>query len=123
MKKHSIASEIEAVERRIGMRRERAVRHFEELKTEAKRVARWWPIAAVAGSLVVGFAASRFTKMPAPAARMSMHAEPPRRASTARGILASVLALTATAMRVFNSYEARTFWNAFRSYRARRHAH
>jgi hypothetical protein len=119
---NSVAEEIRQVERRVEIRRERTLRHFAEAREEVMKLARWAPLLVIAGSLAIGFVVSRYPKSGAAAAKVQVSAAPAR-ASAARGILASILALAATAMRVAGSNEARTFWNAFRAFRARRHAH
>jgi hypothetical protein len=120
----SLNEEIERCERRIEARRERAAGHYELTKAEAKerfaKIARWWPLFAVAGSLAIGIAASRIP-------HRRTHVPPTRvvtvRPAPARGILASILAIAATTLRIAGSHEARTMWNAARAFRARRHAH
>lgn len=120
----SLNEEIARVERRIEARRERAAGHYELAKTQAKeriaKIASWWPLFAVAGSLAVGIAAARLP-------RRHAHVAPPRatsvRATPAKGILASILAIAATTLRIAGSHEVRTMWNAARAFRARRHAH
>jgi len=114
-----VADRIKDVERRIEVRRERTARHFDEAREEVSRIAAkaagWLPMVAVAGSLAVGFAAARI-----PPKRVAPVVKTMRPASARGGIIASVLALGATALRIAASSEARTFWNALRAFRARR---
>ena len=120
----SLSDQIERVERRLEARRERAATHYELAKTDAKervaKIARWWPLFAVAGSLAVGIAAARIP-------RRHRYTPPPRFAASnptvTKGILASILAMAATLLRIAGSHEVRTIWNAARAFRARRHAH
>lgn len=120
----SLNEEIERVERRIGAQRERTARHYELAKSEmherVAKIASWWPLFAVAGSLAVGIVAARRPRQPA-------YVAPPRiapvRTTPARGAFVSLLAIAATVLRIAGSSELRTFWNAVRAFRARRHAH
>ena len=125
---HSLDDQIEQLERRLGLRRDRLVRHFEEtrqsVKASAANAVGWWPLVAVGGGLAAGFALARRAKHAAPwvsAVRYAPVREvPPAAATTSRNVIASLLAIAATALQIGASNEARTFWNAVRAFRARR---
>ena len=115
----SVTDRIKDVERRIEVRRERTARHFDETREEVSRIAvkaaSWLPMVAVAGSLAVGFAAARV-----PLKRAAPVEKTVRPAAARGGIIASILAVGATALRIAASSEARTFWNAVSAFRTRR---
>jgi hypothetical protein len=117
----SVAEKVELVERRIERRRERAVRHAEDVREEAARLVAklsgWLPMLAVAGSLAAGFAASRITRKAQEPIRKTVRATAP---TPSRGMFASILTIGATALRIATSAEVRTLWNALRAFRARR---
>ena len=142
MKHASKDDQIEQIERRLEVRRERLHRHFEALRTDvsekAHRVARsagkavgWVPIAAVAGGLAVGFAASRYPRRrnsaqvhmpPAYAynAQPQAYVVQPTRPARSRNFMAALLGIAATTMRLASSHELRTMWSAVRKFRERR---
>lgn len=120
--------DIKALEDRIEKRRELIARRYEDVKLEissaASKAVRSWPFVAVAGGLAAGYAISRTARhraLPAP----PVHYVPVRTAnaeSRARtsGILAAVLGIAATALRIGASSEARMFFNAVKRFRDRR---
>ena len=126
--------EIEQLERRLEIRRERLRRHYDAARTDvlekAHKVARaatkavgWVPVAVVAGGLMVGFAASRYPRRAARAAAQPAYvyatpSQPPPARS--RNLLAAMLGIGATAMRIASSNEMHTMWNAVRRFRDRR---
>jgi len=116
----SLKDEIDQIERRLELRRERLSRHFEEAKeglaTRAAKAVRWWPIVALAGSLAVGVAAGRHPSRAAPAAL----ARAPRPSHTPRNVFATLLGLAAMALRFGASQEVRAFWSALTAFRSRR---
>jgi len=135
MKRHaSKDDEIEQLERRLEIRRERLRRHYDAARTDvlerAHKVARaaskavgWVPVAVIAGGLVVGFAVSRYPRRSARAAAQPAYvyaaAAEPRPART-RNLLAALLGIGATAARIASSNELHTIWNAVRRFRDRR---
>lgn len=126
----SVKEQIDQLERRLEMRRDRLERHFDEtresLRSSTAKAVGWWPLVAVAGGLAVGFAAAKYprhsTPFRAPVRYAPARTEPPPSA-TPRNVLATVIGMAATAMRIGASKEAHTFWNAVRAFRARRREH
>ena len=120
--------DVKALEDRIERRRELIARRYEDVKLEissaASKAVRSWPFVAVAGGLAAGYAISRVGRhreLPAPPVRYvpvrSANAESQART---RGILAAVLGIAATALRIGASSEARMFFNAVKRFRDRR---
>ena len=113
-------------------RRELIARRFEDVKHEvaatASKAVRSWPVLAVAGGLAAGYAISRGGRHRVPAARhieyvpvRSARAVEPQ--TRTKNVLAAILGIAATALRIGASSEARTFYNAVRRFRERRHHH
>ncbi len=98
---------IATVERKLELRRERIVRHLQEVRAGVGSASRWLPLIAAGGALVVGvLAARRRTVSPATATAV-------RRTSW----LATAVAIAGTATRVAMSPQARALWNAWRDNR------
>ena len=120
--------DVKALEDRIEKRRELIARRYEDVKLEissaASKAVRSWPFVAVAGGLVAGYAISRVGRhraLPAP----PVHYVPVRSANAGsqartRGMLAAILGIAATALRIGASSEARLFYNAVKRFRDRR---
>ena len=120
--------EIESLEDRIEKRRELIARRYEDVKLEvsslASKAVRSWPYVAVAGGLAAGYAISRTARhraLPPP----PVHYVPVRSASAesrarTTGMLAALLGIAATALRIGASSEARMFFNAVKRFRDRR---
>ena len=136
MKRHvSKDDEIEQLERRLEIRRERLRRHYDAARADvlerthkvaraASKAVGWVPLAVVAVGLVVGFAASRYPRRSARAAAQPayVYAAPAQaRAAPTRNLLAALLGIAATAMRIASSNEVHTMLNAVRRFRDRRH--
>ena len=128
----STSDEIKAVEDRIEKRRELIARRLDDVKHEvssaASRAARSWPMFAVAGGLAAGYAISRVGRhhhVPAHAQvqYVPVKATPAPARTPATGILAAVLGIAATALRIGASTEARMLFNAVRRFRDRRRYH
>jgi hypothetical protein len=122
----STEDDIKSVEARLEKRRELIARRFEDLKLEVSTVAskavKSWPVFAVAGGLAAGYAISRGVRH-RNAARPSIQYVPVRTdngASRTKGLLAAVLGIAATALKIGTSHEARVFFNAVRRFRDRR---
>jgi hypothetical protein len=120
--------DIQSLEDRIEKRRELIARRYEDVKLEvssaASKAVRSWPFIAVAGGLAAGYAISRsgrHREFPAPSVRYvpvrDANAGSPGRA---KGVLAAVLGIAATALRIGASSEARMFYNAVKRFRDRR---
>ena len=118
--------DIKSVEARIEKRRDLLALRFEDVKAEissaASKAVRSWPVVAVAGGLAAGYAISHVGRH-----RHAPHVQyvPVRSAreipqSRAKGIVAAILGIAATAMRIGASSEARMFYNAVKRYRDRR---
>ena len=127
----STSDEIKAVEDRIDKRRELLARRYEDVKHElsstAAKAVRSWPVVAVAGGLAAGYAISRVGR-PRPAYPARVEYVPVRAANGAmhsrgsgRNMLAAIAGIAATALRIGASSEARTFFNAVKRFRNRRH--
>ena len=126
----SVKEQIDQVERRLELRRDRFVRHFDEarenLKASVGRVIGWLPLVAVAGGLAVGLAAAKYPRHAGPFREPVQYApvrveSPP--SATPRNVLATIIGIAAMALRIGASKEARTFWNAVRAFRERRREH
>lgn len=99
-----------------------------DTRDEAKRLtakaARVLPVVGTGVALVAGFVlarrnhASRATVPPATLARFAP-APAPVATSTARGVLGTIVAIAAGAVRLATSAEGRMLWQAFRSARER----
>jgi len=124
----SANDEIKMLEDRIDKRRQLIARRFDDVKLEASSVAskavKSWPVLAVAGGLAAGYAISRAGRH-RPSSTAAIQYVPVRAANGAaagrsKNILAAVLGIAATAMRIGASNEARTFLNAVKRFRDRR---
>jgi len=125
----SIQDEIKALEDRLDKRREILARRYDDVKLEfssaASKAVKSWPVLAVAGGLAAGYAISRGGRrrhavpssvvqyVPVHTANGASHAR-------AKGALAAVLGIAATALKIGTSHEARVFWNAVMRFRDRR---
>ena len=129
MKPASQDDEIDQLERRLALRRERLRRHYDAARADflekGHRIARtagkamgWAPYALIAGGLLVGFAVSRYPRQPAPVPLRPVVAYAP--APRSRNLLAALLGLAAAAMRFASSNEAHTIWRGIRAWRERR---
>jgi len=128
----STSDEIKAVEDRIDKRREILAHRYDDVKRELSTVAgkavRSWPVVAVAGGLAAGYAISRVgrprpTYQAAPVQYVPVHAANGASRGRGRNLMAAIAGIAATALRIGASSEARTFFNAVRRFRHRRHAH
>jgi len=123
-RKLPIDAQIDVVETRMALRRERIATNLDATRAEAHRVTekamRWLPLAGAAGALVVGFMAARHRRAAAKAPSAVRVAPAPASPAATRGILATVIALAAAALRFATSAEGRLAWRAFQ--RARDHA-
>ena len=126
----STSEEIKTVEERLDKRRELIGQRIAELKLEAtsaaSRATRSWPVVAVAGGLAAGYAISRSGRHRPHVAPHGSYA-PVHRANgqshmRAKGLIAAMLGIAATAIRISTSSEARMFVNAVKRYRDR-HGH
>lgn len=125
--------QIEQLERRLELRRERLRRHYDITRTEfvdkGHRLARsagkaigWVPVAAVAGGLVVGFVASRYPRQAREARPVYAPAyayAAPKQRTRSRNFLAALVGIAATAMRIASSHEVRTIWKSVKNFRDR----
>jgi hypothetical protein len=102
-----VASAIDQVERRIELRRARLLRHAAELREVARERAKPLPLIGVVAFAIAGFTLARGR---------------PARGSTGiaakTGVLAALVALVQTALRLSASPVARAGWNMY----TRRHA-
>jgi len=85
-------------------------------------------VVAVAGGLAAGYAISRVgrprpTYQAAPVQYVPVHAANGASRGRGRNLMAAIAGIAATALRIGASSEARTFFNAVRRFRHRRHAH
>ena len=129
----SISNEIKTVEDRLEKRRELLARRYEDVKhgvsSKAAKASRSWPVLAVAGGLAAGYAISRAGRHRRTASYASRVEYVPVRTvngdarARTKGVLAAIAGIAATAIRVGASSEARTFFNAVKGYRNRRHPH
>jgi hypothetical protein len=130
----STSEEIKAVEDRLEKRRELVAQRLADVKLEisstASKAARSWPVFAVAGGLVAGYAISRVGRnnhhaVPAHGAIQYVPVHPahahPRMRTTS--MMAALLGIAATALRIGASSEARMVLNAVRRFRDRRRHH
>ena len=126
----STSDEIKAVEDRLEKRRELIARRLADVKLElsatASKAARSWPVFAVAGGLAAGYAISRAGRHRAhPTLSPAVQYVPVQAAGgearvRATSVLAALLGIVATALRIGASSEARVFLNAVRHFRDRR---
>lgn len=116
----SIEAQIDVVEGRMALRRERIAASVDATRAHARRTAekamRWLPVAGTAGAFVVGFMAARHRRA---AARTPLRVAPVQAAPPKR-MLAALIALAAGALRFAASTEGRMAWRALRT--ARDHA-
>ena len=126
--------EIEQLERRLELRRERLRRHYDAARADfldkGHRIARtagkamgWAPYALIAGGLLVGFAVSRYPRQPMPVPMRPVVAYEPapgHHAPRSRNFLAALIGLTAAAMRFASSNEVHMIWRGIRTFRDRR---
>lgn len=103
----SVADEIALVERKLEIRRERTRRHWDEARAHGERGIRWLPLLGAVGALAVGIAAGRRPRAVAATAT--------RKA----GVVATLAAVGATALRVALSPGGRALWAALRAGRPR----
>ena len=124
----STQDEIKSVEDRLEKRRELISRRFDDVKLEvssaASKAVKSWPVLAVAGGLAAGYAISRGVRHRA-SVPASIQYVPVRSANGAvqprtRGLLAAILGIAATAIKIGTSHEARVFINAVKRFRERR---
>jgi hypothetical protein len=124
----STQDDIKSVEARLEKRRELIARRFEDLKLEvstaATKAVKSWPVFAVAGGLAAGYAISRGVRHrnSAPASIQYVPVRTANGASNPRtkSLLAAILGIAATAIKIGTSHEARVFYNAVRRFRERR---
>jgi hypothetical protein len=123
----SIQDEMKTIEERLDRRRDLIARRFEDVKVEVSSVAskavRSWPVLVVAGGLAAGYAISRGGRrhsVPSAVQYVPVRAANPDSHSRGKSILAAVLGIAATALRIGTSHEARTFFNAVKRFRDRR---
>lgn len=110
----SLAEQIAQVERRLELRRERTMRHLAEARTDVDGALRWLPLVGVVGALVVGVIVGR-----RPAVAPHAVAAPSGATSFARtGLLATIVGLAGTALRIALSPQARALWAAYRDRRS-----
>ena len=123
----SVQDEIKAIEDRLDKRRDLIAARFDDVKLDlssaASKAARSWPVFAVAGGLAAGYAISRTARHRSPSP--PIHYVPMRAANgesqaKAKGILAAILGIAATALKIGTSHEARVFFNAVKRFRDRR---
>ncbi|MEO8507702.1 MAG: hypothetical protein ABI593_08740 [Betaproteobacteria bacterium] len=98
---------ISTVERKLELRRERTVRHLQELRAGVGSASRWLPLIAAGGALGVGILAARRRTV------LSTTGTAVRRT----GWLAAAIAMAGTAIRVAMSPQARVLWSAWRDNR------
>jgi hypothetical protein len=103
----SITEQIALVERKLELRRERTQRHWREARAKVERGAGWLPLLGVLGALLLGVAAGR------------KRDAPPAKPAARTGLVATLLALGATAARIAMSPAGRALWAAIRSTRTR----
>ncbi|MFO1313335.1 MAG: hypothetical protein U1F41_14870 [Burkholderiales bacterium] len=135
MKPAPATDDIEAVEKRIEMRRAALARRYDEVregvKVAAAKSARSWPLLLLGGSLAAGYAMSRAPRRAAlqcatlppegmQPARTVASAAPADPSSHWMGKVAAVLGIAATAVRIATSGEARALLEAYKTFRARR---
>ena len=117
-----MTDDVKALERRIERRRELVALRYAETKAQVKddvaKATKWLPLVAVAGSLAVGIVASRYARS-SPAARAAP-VYTPRPKGSAKGVVAALLGVAATALRIAASSEVRTFYNAAKAFGSRR---
>ena len=124
----SVKEQIDQIERRLEIRRDRMWRHFNEtadsIKTSVAKAVKWWPLVAVAGGLAAGFAAAKYPRHAAskraPVRYVSVRAETRPPSAAPRYVLPTILGIAATALRIGASKELHTLVNAVRASRARR---
>lgn len=120
----SLDAQVELVEKRMALRRERIVEELADVRMEASRATaratRFLPLAGAAAALVVGFVVARKRSGSTVARSAQVAAAPPPVATpTARGLVATAVALAAGALRFATSAEGRMLWQAFKTARAR----
>jgi len=111
----SLNAQIAQVERRLEMRRQRAVRLVEDGRRDVERALSWLPLFGVAGALAIGVAVGRRPRASLDAVHATVSAPVAR-----VGLMASVAGLGATALRIAMSPQARALWSAYRGRQARR---
>lgn len=123
-----VDAQIELVERRIEARRGRMVSDLAEARDDARRLAakatRVLPLVGTAAALVAGFFLARRrhamrTSVPPAVVPRFVPAAAPIASSTAKGVLGTLVALAAGAVRLATSAEGRMLWQAFRTARER----
>jgi hypothetical protein len=104
-RERSITDQIALVERRVELRRERTVRHWQEARAATARATRWVPLLFLAGAFVVGLGWGR-QRETVPAQQVPKV-----------GLLATLMALGGSALRIALSPQSRALWTAFRATR------
>lgn len=103
----TVAEQIALSERKLELRRERTLRHWRETRAHVERRTGWWPLFAAVGAVAIGAAAGRGSRpAPVPLARKT-------------GLLATLVAVGATAIRLALSPAGRALWSALRTARSR----
>lgn len=107
----TLAAQIAQVERKLGLRRERTRRHWNESRVALRRLTDKLPLLAAAGALAAGVMAGRSRATPATTV-------PTAAPTTARvGFAATVLALASALARLASSPAVRSLWQAYRASR------
>ena len=127
----STNDEIKKVEDRLNMRRDLLARRYQDVKhslsSTAAKAARSWPVIAVAGGLAAGYAISRtgrhrrLASSPAMVQYVPVSAANGRAPVRGKNLLAAIAGMAATALRIGASSEARTFFDAIKRFRNRKH--
>jgi hypothetical protein len=111
----SLGEQIELVERKLDVRRQRTTRHWQETKSAVSRKTAWAPLFLVAAALLAGAALAHRSPRSSGTATHS-NTGPSRSA----GLLATFAAAAATAIRLATSPMGRTLWSAWRARTASR---
>ncbi len=106
----SLSEQIELVERKLDLRRQRTTRHWQETKTAVAHKTAWAPLVLVVAALLAGVAlAHRSPRSGGPATHSNT------RPSRSAGTFATFAAAAATAIRLATSPMGRTLWSAWRA--------
>lgn len=108
-RERSITEQIALVERRVELRRERTVRHWQEARAATARATRWVPLLFLAGVFVVGLGWGR--------RRETVPETVPAQQVPKAGLLATLIALGGSALRIALSPQSMALWTAFRATR------
>ena len=106
----SLGEQIELVERKLDLRRQRTTRHLQEAKAAVSRKTAWAPLVLVAAALLVGGAIAHRSN-----SSRSSSSYAAARPSRSAGLLATFAAAAATAVRLATSPMGRTLWAAWRA--------